>query len=246
MANEKFTGPSSVTTDLLRVLLTLKENIFKDLKVATLAKVNSFDEENHSCVVTPFPLFEDEQQKTISCLNFLSVNTDDVVLILFLDRNFIQNLKQYLSQQQLSYLKDKTLHSEKFGIVIQAFNEVLVENKYPIKWISSFNSDSLEQTLEMNDGTQLKNTVAIPIPSVPGQVSLSGDEITNSQLNALLLNPMDSVLYEGNVYYLSKPQTNGKLVYTCTDCDDNNDFTFKALIISVTTKTITYTQNTLK
>ena len=246
MANEKFTGPSSVTTDLLRVLLTLKDNIFKDLKVATLAKVNSFDEETHTCVVTPFPLFEDEQQKTISCLNFLSVNADDVVVVLFIDRNFIQNLKQFLSQQRLSYLKDKTLHSEKFGIVIQALNESLVESKYPIKWTSSFNSDSLEQILEMNDGTQLKNTVAIPIPSVPGQVSLSGDEITDSQLNALLLNPMDSVLYEDYVYYLSKPQTNGKLVYTCTYCNDDYDFVFKALIINITTKMITFTQNTLK
>lgn len=105
----------------LDVLLALKTNIFKTLKVATLAQVVSVD--NDTVTATIFPLYKDEDELNLEVqkLKNIEVSKGDIVLILFLDRNFNQNLKQTQNNQTRTKLidsKDNFLHSLKYGVII--------------------------------------------------------------------------------------------------------------------------------
>ena len=106
--------------DDLEVLLALKRNILRDLKVASLGIVKSI--KDNIIKVNLFPTYTNESEITIDCycLKNLEVNKDNVVLVLFLDRNFIQNLNQKNNNQQLTKEKTKNieLHSLKYGVVI--------------------------------------------------------------------------------------------------------------------------------
>lgn len=106
--------------DDLEVLLALKRNILRDLKVASLGIVKSI--KDNIIKVNLFPTYTNESEITIDCycLKNLEVNKDNVVLVLFLDRNFIQNLNQKNNNQQLTKVDSKNieLHSLKYGVVI--------------------------------------------------------------------------------------------------------------------------------
>lgn len=111
-----------VSSDFLRVLLALKANIMRDLKVATVGVVKSIDLTEKTCVVEPFPLTENEMPKNIKC--FLSKSCIDaqegsIVVILFLDRNSNQTIKQSIKNIPKTFLKEnKILHDENYGIAI--------------------------------------------------------------------------------------------------------------------------------
>lgn len=106
--------------DDLEVLLALKRNILRDLKVASLGIVKSI--KDNIIKVNLFPTYTNESEITIDCycLKNLKVSKDNVVLVLFLDRNFIQNLNQKNNNQQLTKIDSKNieLHSLKYGVVI--------------------------------------------------------------------------------------------------------------------------------
>lgn len=105
--------------DLLTVLLTVKSNILRDLKVASLGVVKEIEDNNY--IVKLFPLLQNENDKTILCfkLKDITIVKDDIVLILFTDRNFIQNLKQIKLNQTLTKLTENyDLHSHNYGIII--------------------------------------------------------------------------------------------------------------------------------
>lgn len=106
--------------DDLEVLLALKRNILRDLKVASLGIVKSI--KDNIIKVNLFPTYTNESEITIDCycLKNLEVNKDNVVLVLFLDRNFIQNLNQKNNNQQLTKIDSNNieLHSLKYGVVI--------------------------------------------------------------------------------------------------------------------------------
>lgn len=107
-------------SDDLEVLLALKKNIFRDLKVASLGQVKEVNDSNIS--VSLFPTYSNESELYINCykLNNLEINKNDVVLVLFLDKNFIQNLNQIKNNQTKSTLDSNNieLHSLKYGIII--------------------------------------------------------------------------------------------------------------------------------
>ena len=86
--------------DDLEVLLALKRNIFRELNVASLGQVKEIGE---TYKVVLFPTYSDELELTIECfkLRDLEITTGDVVLVLFLDRNFLQNLKQIKNNHSL-------------------------------------------------------------------------------------------------------------------------------------------------
>ncbi len=106
--------------DELEVLLALKRNIFKSLKVSSLAQVKEVN--NSTISVVLFPIYSDETEITIECckLKDLEINKDDIVLVLFLDRNFKQNLNQLKNNQNKTNLNSNNieLHSLKYGIII--------------------------------------------------------------------------------------------------------------------------------
>lgn len=104
--------------DLMGVLMALKYNTFRDLKVATLGTVVSIGDR---VLVKPFPLITDETDKNITChkLSGLELIENDIVLVIFTDRNFLQNLSQLKNNQKLSKLTENdTLHVDKYGIIV--------------------------------------------------------------------------------------------------------------------------------
>lgn len=105
----------------LEVLLELKNVIMKKLKVATLGIVKTVDTSNHMISITPFPILENEKEKNIKCLCYdNTVDKDDVVLVLFLDRSSLINLKRIVNgNKAIMQINDYNFHTEEYGIVIQ-------------------------------------------------------------------------------------------------------------------------------
>ena len=104
--------------DLMAVVNALKYNINRDLKVATLGKVIKIQD---TVSVIPFPLTENETEQSIYCYKLSSLNIvkNDIVLVIFCDRNFIQNLSQAKNNQPLTKLtSETTLHTVKYGVII--------------------------------------------------------------------------------------------------------------------------------
>lgn len=106
---------------------SVKINTLRNLKVASLALVKEIDTDNALIKVSPFPLLVNEREKIIPCYvsrSFKERYLNDLkeggsVLVLFLDRNYIQNYTQLKSNQKLTSLSnDNDLHSDRFGIVI--------------------------------------------------------------------------------------------------------------------------------
>lgn len=138
--DSKYANTKSVQGGLLDVMLALKSNIMRALKVATLAEVQSIDSKTQIVKVKPFPLIEGESEKIIECETIMTpamqdnsftfvnlankLSKKDIVLVVFLDRNSSQNLSQAKKKQKLSTLKENSeLHSDKFGIIVALVNK---------------------------------------------------------------------------------------------------------------------------
>jgi len=130
--DEKFAGTQSQNTDdLLTVLLQVKKNIMKTLNVASIATVKKIDTQHKIATVQLYPLLEDETEKNIECrwcTNLENSGTpifaaNDIVLVLFCDRNFVAALKKLLSNQSPSTLKENVdLHTDRYGIIVGKLN----------------------------------------------------------------------------------------------------------------------------
>lgn len=115
---------------LLEALLALKLNINRDLNVATLAEVVEVDTSNNVATVRPFPLLDNENEKSIDVIGSLYydgkdyhsitslLELKDVVLVVFLNRNTNTALRQTKNKQKRTTLTSNTdLHSDKFGVI---------------------------------------------------------------------------------------------------------------------------------
>lgn len=123
--DEKFGGLNIASADLLKVLLKLESKTMKDIHVASICKVVSVDEPTVS--VKPYPLLYNESEKVIKCyyLEGLHLNVNDIVVVLYTDREYSQVLKQLKMRQEPSKLnKSSELHSEKYGIIIGLIHSV--------------------------------------------------------------------------------------------------------------------------
>lgn len=119
MIDERFAGRTTEEVDLLKVLLALKSNIMRDLHVATFGIVKTIN--NNEYYVKPLPTIKGADAKNLVCVNAYNgeLQLEDIVLILFTDRNSIQALKQAKNKQQITELtNDEDLHSEKYGVII--------------------------------------------------------------------------------------------------------------------------------
>lgn len=122
-------------TNINDLLISLKDTIGKDMKVASFAVVKSYNEKEDIWSVTPFPLVKGESTKNVQCTAALTtickINSEeieitevctvkDIVLILYCDRNFKQNLKQAKNKTTLTALNENSdLHSDKYGVIIK-------------------------------------------------------------------------------------------------------------------------------
>lgn len=131
----------------LEVLLALRENIFKTLKVGSFAEVKSIDEDNKTAMVTLFPAYKNEIEITISVTTTASVEIQehDLVVVLFLDTNFRSSLRQALKQQKRAGLdtNDITMHSINYGVIIASMSREYT----PIEMIPILNKE-IEEMFE--------------------------------------------------------------------------------------------------
>lgn len=122
MREDLETKISSAST-LLDVLMILKQVTMLDTHVATLAFVAEKEnwKDNYGTIrCNPFPLDTNQPEYTIEAYYFNSeshFNVGDIVVILFMDRNFINNLKVVDKKPRVT--KDLGIHSLKYGVIIQ-------------------------------------------------------------------------------------------------------------------------------
>lgn len=119
MADHNQAGLNGTSSDFLKVLLALEAKTMRDLHVASIAKVVDATTEPYTCQL--IPTFKDEKEKNIFayCLEGITLENNDWVLILFTDRNFIRNLKQARLNQNISNIESQSeLHSQTYGIII--------------------------------------------------------------------------------------------------------------------------------
>lgn len=119
MADERQAGIQGfASSDFIKVLLKLEEKTMKDLHVASVGKVV---DANEPYICQLIPTFNNEKEKNVQCycLEGITPEVDDWVLILFTDRNFIRNLKQARNNQSISQIESQSeLHSQSYGIII--------------------------------------------------------------------------------------------------------------------------------
>lgn len=138
----KYANSSSFQGGLADVLIALKNNIFRNLNVATVGEVISIDASDGTVQVKLLPQASGEISKNITCncltfpvpavktkdetetiiwKSYASIlDAHDLVLVLYTNRNSSQSIKQHSMNVTYSSLsKEKLeLHSDKFGIVI--------------------------------------------------------------------------------------------------------------------------------
>ena len=113
----------SSATSLLDVLLILKKVTMIDTHVATLAYVvgeQTWKDSYGTIRCKPFPLDTNQSEYIIEAYYFNSesiINENDIVVILFMDKNFINNLNAVDNKPRIT--QDLGTHLIKYGIVIQ-------------------------------------------------------------------------------------------------------------------------------
>lgn len=108
----------NIDSSFLEVLLELKRAIMSQLNVASLGLVRKVNSD--SILVSLFPINTDEEDKPIECQSpSFTPNVGDIVLILFLDKNFITNLRR-MQRHDNTILKvnDIKFHTKDYGIAI--------------------------------------------------------------------------------------------------------------------------------
>ena len=112
---------------LLDVLLILKQKTMLDTHVATLAYLNEqiqpHDGKFGIWTASPFPLDSGQSEYRIQAYYFdkasdNSLKSGDIVVILFMDRNFINNLQSAFTEPKPT--NDEIIHSLKYGVLIKS------------------------------------------------------------------------------------------------------------------------------
>lgn len=114
-------------SNLLDVLLIFKDAIFKDLHVATLAYVDKeiLPHNGKYGIVQckPFPLNEGQEPYSIQAYYFdennkENFNENDIVIILYMDNNFISSLAN--NNYLIAPTNDLIKHNIKYGVIIKS------------------------------------------------------------------------------------------------------------------------------
>ena len=106
------TGNKNITDDLTRVLFAVRDNAMRNTNVADIAKVTIVD--NYlTCV-------DINNAETIICtkLQGLDIMVNDTVLIVYTNTDFRENLSRIKQNIQVQTIKDCTLHSKNYGVII--------------------------------------------------------------------------------------------------------------------------------
>ena len=133
----KETGNSTYSSDFLRVLLALKDNVMRDTNVAEICQVTQVNDTNdYVCV----PLSDDKTKLYCCKIQNLNVQQDDVVLVIFTNTDNRLNLKRLENNLRVQNITNKTLHSSEYSCPLQPASPLL---SYPNRHSSTPSNDHL-------------------------------------------------------------------------------------------------------
>lgn len=117
----------NVCNNLSDLMILLKTELEKSINTSTLAffdkVIQQFDVEKGYQIISvkPFPLINDEEEYTVLayCFNDSQFNINEKLVILFMDKNFINNLSFNVPK----LTKTNKIHSTQYAVGIKLFNE---------------------------------------------------------------------------------------------------------------------------
>lgn len=117
----------NVCNNLSDLMILLKTELEKSINTSTLAffdkVIQPFDAEKGYQIISvkPFPLINDEEEYTLLayCFNDSQFNINEKLVILFMDKNFINNLSFNIPK----LTKTNKIHSTQYAVGIKLFNE---------------------------------------------------------------------------------------------------------------------------
>lgn len=106
------TGNRNVTDDLTRMLFAVRDNAMRNTNVSDIARITVI-EDYITCI-------DINKGDTIICtkLQDLDVKVNDTVLIVYTNTDFRENLSRIKQDVQPQVIKDCTLHSKNYGVII--------------------------------------------------------------------------------------------------------------------------------
>lgn len=109
-------GNRNSTASFADVCEALKNNIMRNLSVAELVTITSV---NDAASLYKTSLLSNPSQ-TIECtkLQELDVKVNDVMLAIFTNTDFRTNLSKVKNGQAISEMKNQTLHSKNYGVLV--------------------------------------------------------------------------------------------------------------------------------
>lgn len=120
MADDKITGNNVVTSDFVRVLMALKENIMKDAHCLELAIVKEINDEKVNCQLVSDPSITVQAIR----INNMSVVKNQIVLLGFNDNDFKYNLLQHYNNGSLKEIDAKSRHVLTNAIIVSNFSSI--------------------------------------------------------------------------------------------------------------------------
>ena len=118
-----YTGNRVDEPDFLKVLLTLKKNIMRDLNVAEVCKVTEVKEKE----ITVISINNSNLKLKCIKLASLDVQKDDLVYVSFNNTDYRLNYNRFKNNQILQNLNDSLLHSTNYGIIIGSFSRGIAQ-----------------------------------------------------------------------------------------------------------------------
>ena len=107
------TGRNSVSSDILEILLVLKENVMLSTNVAEVCKVIETSNDTIKCSILT-------NEEIITCVKLmnLEIAKNDIVLVIFTDSDFRQNLRKTKLGKMTTKTETKVRHTRDFGVVV--------------------------------------------------------------------------------------------------------------------------------
>ena len=111
-------GNEYVGGDILRVLLALKENVMHDLHVADICTVISKTETEQYTTYMCKSICNSAITVEALALANLEIENDDMVLIVFCDKDIRMNYKKLKANKQIQNIDVNQRHSLSFGVIV--------------------------------------------------------------------------------------------------------------------------------
>lgn len=150
LKRNELTGNKTDNPDFLKVLLTLKANIMKDLNVCEICKVVDISKDSY--VVNP--INNTKEKLYCKTITNSTINKGDLVLVIFTNSDYRLNLKKIKAGEKPQEVAQTDLHSRNYGVIIatgssspsEVYSKVYVNGHFA----ETFNADTKANVDDLN------------------------------------------------------------------------------------------------